>query len=294
MNDEPQPEVNHRLSRMEDWDARIALPFPEKNRAGRQLKDGLPSGMQEWSRILRSDHAFRCLMHGILPAVLGGKEDAAERKLIEIGSAPGHYSLAFLREFGLQPFGIEYSPKRAAIQRDLWAAHGLPGDHILCGDFFDDALVDPLLGQFDVAVSFGFIEHFADPALAVKRHLDLLKPGGVLVIMVPNIGHGTFNGWRCRHLNPEVYGIHNIETCTESTFRKLFATGGLDLAYCGALGGYSSNFMPDRRWTSRAVARVSRGLSPGFQILNRLLFGGRPVNWPRFSSSLTCVARKID
>jgi SAM-dependent methyltransferase len=290
----PQPTENRRLSRVEDWDARIGSTASGKSRAWYRLRDLIPHGVRQWLREVRKPHAFRCLMSGILPGVLSGKEGTAERKIIEIGSAPGHYGLAFLREFGLQPYGIEYSPKRAEIQRQLWAAHGLPEEHILCGDFFDDAIVAPLRGQFDVAISFGFIEHFEDPALAVQRHLDLLKPGGVLIIMVPNIGHGTFNGWRCRHLNPEVYGIHNIETCTESVFRKLFQTEGLDLTYCGALGGYTSDFMPDRRWISRAVAWVSRGMSPGFRIFNNVLFGVRPVRWPRLSSSLMCVARKID
>ena len=289
-----QQDADQRLSRVEDWDSRIDSTASGKSRAWRKLRDLTPHRIRQWARTLRSDHAFRCLMEGILPAVFGGKENSVGRKLIEIGSAPGHYSLALFRGFGLQPYGIEYSSKRAEIQRNLWAVNGLPEDHVLCGDVFDDSLVAPLSGQFDVVVSFGFIEHFADPSQVLKRHVDLLKPGGVLIIMVPNIGHGTFNGWCCRHLNPEVYGIHNLETCTESVFQKLFQTGGLDLVYCGALGGYALDFIPDRRWTSRAAAWVSRGLSPMFLILNNLFFGERPVRWPRWSSALACVARKID
>lgn len=291
MSKSPQKE-NQRLSRLEDWDARIGSASSDKNRVWCCLRDRVPQGIRQWMRTLRSDHTFRCLMSGILPAVLGGEEDSVERKIIEVGSAPGHRSLAFLREFGFQPYGIEYSAKRAAVQRELWAVHGLPENHILCGDFFDDALVAPLCGQFDAAVSFGFIEHFADPALTVRRHVDLLKPGGVLIVTVPNIGHGTFNGWRCRHLNPALYGIHNIETCTEPVFQKLFQIEGLNLIYCGALGGYSSDFIPDQRRLSRAVAGVSRAMSPGIRILNNLLLGTRPVRWPHWSSALVCVAQK--
>lgn len=245
-----------------------------------------------WVRNLMSNHARRCLMQRILPPVLRCESGSEERKIIEVGSAPGYFGLAFLREFGLQPYGIEYSPKRTEIQRKLWAANHLPEDHVLCGDFFDDALLAPLNGQFDAVASFGFVEHFADPLLAVKRHLDLLKPNGILIITVPNIGHGTLNGWRYRHLNPKSYGIHNIETCTESVFKKIFQIEGVELIYCGALGGYASDFTPDQRWISRAAAWMARVSSPGFRVFNNLLFGTRPVCWPSLSSALICVARK--
>jgi len=34
----------------------------------------------------------------------------------------------------------------------------------------------------------GFIEHFDEPVGVVVRHLDLLKPGGILLLGVPNYG----------------------------------------------------------------------------------------------------------
>ena len=43
----------------------------------------------------------------------------------------------------------------------------------------------PLL--FDVVMSRGFIEHFDEPSSVVDRHLDLLKPGGLLVVSIPNL-----------------------------------------------------------------------------------------------------------
>jgi 2-polyprenyl-3-methyl-5-hydroxy-6-metoxy-1,4-benzoquinol methylase len=40
---------------------------------------------------------------------------------------------------------------------------------------------------FDVVLSGGFIEHFTDVAAIVQKHLQLLKPGGRLVVMIPNL-----------------------------------------------------------------------------------------------------------
>lgn len=289
----PHDENGERLSRVEHWDTRLGSVPKHNTRVGQWLRDQIPMSIREWSRRIRSDQAFRTLMCGILPNVLA-RDSSAQGKIMEIGSAPGHYGLAFLREFGLQPHGIEYSEKRAEFQRSLWVANGLPAEQVICGDFFDDALLSPLLGQFDVVSSFGFIEHFADPLPVVERHLALLKPGGVLVITVPNIGRGTFNGWRSRHLNPDLYGIHNVMTCTESRFRQLFQRPDLNVVYCGAMGGIAPEFIPDQRWRSRTLALLARGLAPGFRIFNNLLLGVRPVHWPRLSSMLTCVARFND
>jgi 2-polyprenyl-3-methyl-5-hydroxy-6-metoxy-1,4-benzoquinol methylase len=35
-------------------------------------------------------------------------------------------------------------------------------------------------------ISFGFIEHFDNPENVIQKHLDLLKPGGILIVGVPN------------------------------------------------------------------------------------------------------------
>ena len=43
--------------------------------------------------------------------------------------------------------------------------------------------------QFDVVCSFGFIEHFTNFELVFQKHIDLVKPGGILVVACPN-----FNG----------------------------------------------------------------------------------------------------
>jgi hypothetical protein len=67
------------------------------------------------------------------------------------------------------------------------------------------------------------IEHFDDPLGIVKRHIDLLKPGGVAVISVPNYGGwmGRAQGW----LDPENLAIHNVGIMTPQRMLDLAPNG---------------------------------------------------------------------
>jgi hypothetical protein len=48
---------------------------------------------------------------------------------------------------------------------------------------------DDLLNQFDVAMSFGLVEHFVgdERELCIRRHFEMVKPGGLVIISVPNL-----------------------------------------------------------------------------------------------------------
>ena len=41
---------------------------------------------------------------------------------------------------------------------------------------------------FHIVYSLGFIEHFKELNIVVKKHTELLKPGGILLLGVPNLG----------------------------------------------------------------------------------------------------------
>ncbi len=53
---------------------------------------------------------------------------------------------------------------------------------------YGDILKNPIKpGSFDIVFSFGLIEHFDNPDIILKKHIDLLKPGGLLICIVPNV-----------------------------------------------------------------------------------------------------------
>jgi SAM-dependent methyltransferase len=65
---------------------------------------------------------------------------------------------------------------------ELIRSHGLQISELAQANFFN---YQPKR-QFDLVCSFGFIEHFPNYQEAIRRHVDLVKPGGMLIISCPN------------------------------------------------------------------------------------------------------------
>ena len=126
----------------------------------------------------------------------------------------------------------------------------------------------------------------------MTKHLELLRPGGLLVVTVPNINEGTWYGRLVRRFNPKVYAMHNIRTCTRDQFCKIFDDMNCDVLYCGTLGGCDISFLPDGRRASRAVAFFLRLVNPVLNVWNHLWVGTRLREFPRASSTLAAVAVK--
>ena len=59
------------------------------------------------------------------------------------------------------------------------------------------------LPTYDVVYSLGLIEHFVDRVSIVERHVRLARPGGLLILGVPNFRGLT--GWFLRTFAPSVY-----------------------------------------------------------------------------------------
>lgn len=267
-----------------------SLPVPEARKPGEsRYRRWVPEGARQVYRLFRSLHAQRILHQVLLPPLLAGM---AGRRFLEIGSAPGYNSLAFQQNYGLIPYGLEYSEPRVRAQRELYRLCGLPEDLVIQGDFFDERVVDPLRASFDVVASFGFIEHFEDPADVVARHLALLRPGGLLLVGVPNLGRGSANGWLARRYTPAIYAMHNVETCTAEGFCRLHPPPDCEPVFCGPLGGPHFEVGADERWQSRWVSRALDRAWPWVNALNHVIIGPRRWSFPRTSSTWLMIARK--
>jgi SAM-dependent methyltransferase len=107
--------------------------------------------------------------------VLG--ESKAGDRVLEIGCRHGR-TLAFMRdEYGIEAHGIE--PGLAEAEKANQA-----GISCFAGTIED---YDPSELRFDQIQSFHVLEHLHDPLPALLRMRNWLKPGGRLVIEVPNV-----------------------------------------------------------------------------------------------------------
>lgn len=205
--------------------------------------------------------------------------------VFEIGCAPGKW-LAFLAETsGMTPAGIEYSPEGMAATRRNLELHGVSDAEIIDGDFFARE-TEP---RFDAVASYGFIEHFDDPTAVLDRHLGWLKPGGLLVIGVPNFKgvHGTLQ----RMLDRSILEKHNLSVMDPAFFSAYAGERGLRVESLRYLGGFEPG-LP-------IVDKSRKG--PGVLIARAILWVGHRLrrwplldrlNGPRVSSYLMFAARK--
>ena len=105
-------------------------------------------------------------------------------RTIELGAGTGDISLLLALE-GARPTLYDADEQALELARFKFSVAGLKPE--LCtGDFLN--LDAALLGRFDAAVSYGTVEHFAgdDRYLACQAHTDVVRPGGMVAISVPN------------------------------------------------------------------------------------------------------------
>ncbi len=152
--------------------------------------------------------------------------------VFEIGCAPGKW-LAFMeKEFGLKPNGLEYSKAGvdATLRNFRWL--GIHAGVFISGDFLK---IKPER-HFDVVVSFGFIEHFSDVDKVVDLHLQWLKPGGTLIIGVPNFC-GIYYGIQ-KVLDRTVLDKHNLKIMNLDYFERLANRFDLKPTFINYIGSF--------------------------------------------------------
>lgn len=97
-------------------------------------------------------------------------------RALEIGCGTGLF-VAKAREAGVDMRGIELNPDAVATAQ----SRGLPVEVL---DL--DVLVNTHVGRFDCVCCFQVLEHVPEPGMFLRHCLSLLRPGGVLIIAVPN------------------------------------------------------------------------------------------------------------
>lgn len=154
-------------------------------------------------------------------------------RYIEIGCAPGKMLAWVASVLKAEASGLDYSESGIAKCHKLFNALGLKAN-LYHDDFFNHHLPP---ASFDVVTSFGVIEHFDDARPVVQRHLDLVKPGGVALIAVPNYGglYGLLQHW-CDAPNLE---LHNLEIMNPCAMTALVDSPDVESAHAYPFGAMS-------------------------------------------------------
>lgn len=199
----------------------------------------------------------------------------------EIGCAGGNYLAYLVKTFGYKASGIDFSDEIERTKK-LFDLHNLPKPILYKEDFFSFHAPHP----YDVVCSFGFIEHFEDPADVVQRHAELVSPGGILVITMPNFRHGQYLlHWLIDRDNLKK---HNTRIMDLQALRESFK--GLPfsikhLSYYKTFGFWTER--RDLKFWERVIYRCVRrfgkllNVTMGYDVPNRF-----------FSPHIVCVAQK--
>jgi 2-polyprenyl-3-methyl-5-hydroxy-6-metoxy-1,4-benzoquinol methylase len=101
---------------------------------------------------------------------------------LEVGCAGGEFLCYLTKAYAYKPYGVDFSDA-IEITKRLFVYNSLPEPTLYQKDFFQ---WDPV-ERFDIVCSFGFIEHFEDMEKVIAAHARLLKPGGLLIVTMPNM-----------------------------------------------------------------------------------------------------------
>lgn len=197
-----------------------------------------------------------------------------EHRVFEVGCAPGKWLIHFKKRFGCQVEGCEISLQGLRVLSKNLAHSGVHAN-IIPGDFLTTHFSE---GLYDVVLSLGFIEHFRPPWDVLRKHVDLIKPGGLLILEVPNFR--GINRWFQRR---SLLDAHNLDIMTKSFFRTVAEHYGLRIRFLDYLGGFEPANLDTH---GRPV--VLRALCSAIRRLHLL----RSIRSPWWSGFLTGIFEK--
>lgn len=200
-----------------------------------------------------ADHALR-----LLPA--GGS-------VLDLGCASGGL-LALLRPRAGHLAGLELSETAARAAAEV-------GDEVVQG-----ALEDPELpfapGGFDLVVLADVLEHLADPQTALARAVGWCRPGGAILVSVPNVAHWSARIALARGRWPQedsgTFDSSHLRWFTRASLAELLTRAGLvDVELDAIVPALRNHVGPERlarlaepAW--RALGRRAPGLL-GYQVV---------------------------
>lgn len=137
-----------------------------------------------------------------LRMILSAADDRLKGRLLENGCGIGMY-LQHLAPHTGSLIGLEYDPERAH-QAQIHSPNIINGDseHLPFAH-----------GSFEVILSHEVLEHVKDDRRSVEEMLRVLKPGGAILLFVPNLGypyetHGVF--WRGKYHFGNIPLVHYL------------------------------------------------------------------------------------
>lgn len=204
------------------------------------------------------------------------------KSVLEIGCGGGEFLCHLAKNYKFMPFGIDYSTVGIQKTNELFSYNRIAVPTLYQEDFFRWAPEK----KFDVVCSFGFAEHFDDFNDVIRRHAELVTPGGTLIITIPHFAHAQFLfHWL---IDRENLKQHNTRSMNLSAFKEAFTDLPLTIKH---LSYYKTfGFWTEKKRLSTWEKIVHSGIRNFGRVINRTFGYDRPN--ASLSPHIVCVAKK--
>jgi SAM-dependent methyltransferase len=175
---------------------------------------------------------------------------------IEIGGFPGTFAVYFQMRRQYKVTLLDYFIEPGVVEK-LERVNGLQEGTIRVIEA--DFLTFQTNERYDVVFSAGFLEHFDNTEDVLRRHCELLKPGGMLFVSMPNFT--GLHGWVQKVLHNENYRAHNLDAMNMRRLRRIGEKLGLaefSVEYYGVPRLHLEPNAPIASSMRRWVGRLSR------------------------------------
>lgn len=178
---------------------------------------------------------------------------------LEAGCGSGKFSLS-IASYGFHVTAMDYTwpPLKNISQLSKALKIGNGRVSFVCGDITAMPFGD---SSYDMAFNEGVVEHWLDKGervAVIREMVRVVRPGGLVVIYVPNGGHPFHEKW----VRTGYPGYLSAPPMTLYDFKKLKAemeeAGLRDVEVDGIMASYSFNQWPYRSWLRLPIAALNR------------------------------------
>lgn len=155
----------------------------------------------------------------------------SKNSCLEIGCFPGNFLRFLHRNKNAFVSGVDITREMPSL-KESFDFEGIPYEYLIN----DDVVLLKPPKQFDVVMSFGFIEHFDDLRGILLTHDKFLKKGGKLIIGLPNFT--KFQYVLRKHLRSMTLPGHNFSVMDPDLICEVLSSMGykkLESGYSGTL-----------------------------------------------------------
>lgn len=163
--------------------------------------------------------------------------------ILECGCSSGFISRLITSDGGPQVVGIEIDPAAAEQAREFCSS-------VLSCDLNQSGWSDRVGQSFDLITFGDVLEHLVDPVSTLQEAKRLLKPGGRILISLPNIAHWTVRAklllGRFDYQESGLLDYTHLRFFTTVTGRRMIEEAGLKIVFSHPVvgGRFTGHFRP--------------------------------------------------